>query len=148
MKATFPDGTVFEGTPEEFVTIRAHSTTVRNEYKANLKTSNGNSPVWDETKARTFWDSLDPRRKGGKQRKVLEFLIKHNGRATPEELRDHLGIEGEPGQKLAGVLANITRNARRETKSDEAQVVDWMSDGKGGCYYIPDGVLRLLRNIQ
>jgi hypothetical protein len=148
MKATFPDGTVFEGTPEEFVTIRAHSTTANNGHKSAPKAGNGNPPVWDETKARAFWDSLDPRRKGGKQKKVLEYLIKHNGRATPEALRNHLGIEGEPGQKLAGVLANITRNARRETKSDEAQVVDWMSDGKGGCYYIPDGVLQLLKGLE
>jgi len=148
MKATFPDGTVFEGTPEEFVTVRAHSTTIKNAYRSSAKIGDGNPPLWDETKARRFWDSLDPRRKGGKQRKVLEFLIKHNGRGTPDQLRDHLGIEGEPGQKLAGVLANITRNARRETKSDEALVVDWMADGKGGCYFIPDGVLQLLKKIN
>lgn len=148
MKATFPDGTLFEGTPEEFVTIQAHSIMLKNEYKSAPKTGNGNPPVWDETKARSFWDSLDPRKNGGKQKKVLEFLIKHKGRATPGELMDHLGIKGEPGQALAGVLANITRNARRETKSTEAKAVDWMSDGKGGCYFIPDGVLQLLKNIE
>src|SRR2546425_2924799 len=146
MKATFPDGTVFEGTPEEFNVIRGHSGTAHNGHKPTTKPTNGNPQVWDETNARAFWDSLDPRRKGGKQKKLLQFLIKRGGRATPEEVKKHLEIEN--GQELAGVLANLSRNASRETGNTKALVVDWMSDGKGGCYYIPDGVLQLLKHFE
>jgi len=145
MKATFTDGTIFEGTPEEFNAIRASSGVAQNGHKPPQKPIDGNPLVWDETNARSFWDSLDPRHKGGQQKKLLQFLIKHGGRAAYEEVKKHLEIES--GQELAGVLANLSRNARRETGNRKALVVDWMSDGKGGCYYIPDGVLQLLKRI-
>lgn len=146
MKATFPDGTVFEGTPEEFNVIRGHSGTAQNGHAPTTK-PNGSPQLWNAANAGAFWNSLDARHNGGKQKKVLEFLIKKGGRATEEEVRSHLAVKN--GQQLAGVLANISRNARRETGYKKAFAVDWKSDGKGdGFYCIPDDLLPLLRNCE
>ncbi len=144
MKATFPDGTVFEGTPEEYLAIRNQSATA-NGHKPPLKTTNV-STVWNDKKAREFWGSLDIWHGGGRQRKLLEFLIKKGGRATEEEIWKQLGIK--KGQELAGVLANITRNARREAKNDDVRAVAWMFDDKHLChYYIPDDILQFLKRL-
>jgi hypothetical protein len=144
MRINFPDGMVAECTPEEFKAIRhLLGGTVQSGQEASTKPTNGNPQIWNETSARLFWDSLDPI---GRQKKVLLFIIKRNGRATHDELMNLLGVKS--GQALAGVLANISRNARRETGVKKARVVDWMSDGKGGCYYIPDGVLQLLKHFE
>ena len=144
MKATFLDGTVFEGTPEEYLAIRKESAAT-NGHKAGSKTTNVAS-VWDERKAREFWNSLDVWNAGGRQKKLLEFLIKNGGRATEDEVRKHLGIR--KGQELAGVLANITRNARRETKNGHVRAVGWTFDAKHVChYYIPDEVLQFLKEL-
>src|SRR3989442_13335685 len=110
MKATVPDGTVFEGTPEEFNVIRGHSGTAHNGHKPTTKPTNGNPQVWDETNARAFWDSLDPRRKGGKQKKLLQFLIKRGGRATPRDVIKPPAIE--TGHEGAERLWHINQNGR------------------------------------
>jgi len=146
MKATFPDGTLFEGTPEEYITIHNHSVTAQNGRKAAPKPTNI-SQVWNEKKARAFWDSLDVWNNGGNQKKLLRFLIKNNGRATDEEIWKHLGLDSGP--QLAGILANITRNARREAKDDDVKVVAWMRDAKGvWSHYILDDILQFLKELQ
>src|SRR5579862_1321689 len=130
MHIKFTDGTVAECTPEEFAAIRnLLGGTTQNSHGTAPKPTDGNPQVWNETSARLFWDSLDP---NGRQKKVLQFIMKHNGRARHGDLMNLLGVK--KGQSLAGVLANISRNARRETGNKRALVVDWMSDGKGGCY--------------
>src|SRR5882762_4257948 len=111
MKATFPDGTLFEGTAEEFLTIRIQSD--GNGHKATSKVSDL-AQVWNEKKARKLWDSIDVRHGGGNQKKLLNFLMSNGGHATEDEVRKHLGIK--KGQELAGILANLSRNARREAK--------------------------------
>lgn len=145
MKATFPDGTVFEGTPEEFNVIRNHPGTAQNgDTAAKLS---GNPHFWKAANALAFWNSLDTRHNGGKQKKVLRFLIKKGGRATFEEVKSHLGVDS--GQEVAGVLANISRNARRETEYKKALAVDWKSDSKGdGYYFIPDDLLQFMKDFE
>ena len=140
MYIKFLDGTVAECTVEEFKAIRPLLGAPQNGH--DLKRTDGNPQIWNEASARDFWDSLDS---AGRQKKILVFMIKRGGRATVDEVMSHLGAT--KGQELAGVLANISRNARRETGNKKARVVDWMSDGKGGCYYIPDGILKLLKNL-
>jgi hypothetical protein len=142
MKATFPDGTVFEGTTEEFVSIREHSAAAGNGHKPEVQPTKA-PELWTEKKARAFWDSLDIYNSTGRQQKVIRFLIKNGGRATENEVWKYLGIE--KGQELAGVLANITRNARREAKDDRVRVVRWTHDGKGYHYYIPEDILQFLK---
>ena len=148
MKATFPDGTLFEGTPEEFNAVRGYSGTGPNGFIAATRTSSNGSPqFWNVANAGAFWNSLDTRHNGGKQRKVLQFLIKKGGHATEDEVRSHLGVKN--GQQLAGVLANISRNARRETGYKKALAVDWKPDGKGeGFYCIPDDLLQFLKTFE
>jgi hypothetical protein len=144
MHIKFPDGAVAECTPEEFAAIRhLLGGATQKSGGAAQRLTEGNPQIWDETSARAFWDSLDP---NGRQKKILVFLIRRNGRAGLDELMNLLGVK--KGQALAGVLANISRNARRETGNRKALVVDWMSDGKGGCYYIPDGVLQFLKHFN
>jgi|SRR5579859_1890310 len=146
MKATFPDGTVFDGTPEEFLIIRNQSPMAANGHKAMTKAANGTS-VWTEKRARAFWDSLDPLNGGGKQKKILLFLIENGGRATEKEVWKHLDIE--KGQELAGVLANITRNARREAHDDEIRAVQWAySDKHDAYYFIPNDLLSFLKQFS
>ena len=147
MKATFPDGTLFEGTPEEFNAIRGSLGVTQNGHTTSPKaTSKGDPQFWNAVNAETFWNSLDPRRGGGNQKKALQFLIKNGGRATYKELKTHMGFEG---QRLAGVLANITRNARRETEYAKALAIDWKHDGTGsGFYFIPDDLLTFLKNLK
>jgi hypothetical protein len=145
MKATFPDGTVFEGTPEEFNAVRGHSGAPQSGHGAAKPI--GRPQFWNSANAAAFWNSLDPRRNGGKQKKVLRFLIKKGGRATYEEVKSHLAAKN--GQELAGVLANISRNARRETDYKKALAVDWKPDGKGGgFYFIPDDLLQHLKDVE
>ncbi len=78
---------------------------------------------------------------------MLQFLIRNGGKATEDQVWKLLGIK--KGQQLAGVLANVTRNARRETKDDDARAIAWVFDEKGDChYYIPDDAIKFLRNIE
>jgi hypothetical protein len=142
MKATFPDGTLFEGTTEEYITIRNHSV-VGNGQKPTAKPIN--SSDWNERRARAFWESLDIWHNGGRQKKLLEFLIKNGGRATEGEVWKELSIE--KGQELAGVLANLTRNARRET-NDRVKATHWIRDPKGVFHCcISDDLLQFLKEI-
>ncbi len=143
MKATFPDGTLFEGTTEEYLAIRDHSSVASNGHKPTVKLVN--SSEWTEKKARAFWESLDIYNNGGRQKKLLEFLIKNGGRATENEVWNELNIK--KGQELAGVLANLTRNARRET-NDKVRVVRWARDAKGFYYYIPEDIMQFLKQIM
>src|SRR5580700_9955112 len=99
MKATFADGTLFEGTTDEFLAIRFHSSAAANGHKTIAEQINGSD--WTQKTARAFWDSLDRRHGGGQQKKLLVFLIKKNGSATEDEVWKHLDIE--QGQELAGV---------------------------------------------
>lgn len=145
MKATFPDGTVFEGTTEEYLAIRDHSTHAGNGNKTTPKPTNG-SEGWNEKRARAFWEYLDVWHNGGRQKKLLRFLLDNGGRATEDDVWKHLGVK--KGQELAGVLANITRNARRETKNENAKVVGWMRDARGiSYYYILEDILQFLKQI-
>ena len=147
MKATFPDGTLFEGTPEEFNIIRGHSGAAQTSHTVAKPISSGDPQFWNAANAEAFWNSLDPQHNGGKQKKVLRFLIKKGGRATFQEVQSHLGVES--GQELAGVLANITRNARRETDYKKAIAIDWKHDGEGkGFYCIPDDLLPFLKSLE
>jgi hypothetical protein len=148
MKATFPDGTVFEGTPEEFNAIRGYSGAEKNGLATAAKVSSAGTPqFWNAANAGAFWNSLDTRHNGGKQKRLLQFLLKKGGRATYDEVTNHLGVKN--GQQLAGVLANISRNARRETEYKKALAVDWKSDGKGGgFYYIPHDLLQFLKSFE
>jgi hypothetical protein len=142
MKATFQDGTLFEGTTEEFLAIRNHSTAGGNGQKPTVKLVN--SSDWTERMARAFWESLDVNNNGGRQKQVLEFLIKNGGRATEDAVWKELGIR--KGQELAGVLANLTRNARRETEQ-KIKAVRWGRDAKGGYYYVPEDLLQFLKHL-
>jgi hypothetical protein len=142
MKATFPDGTLFEGTPDEFLVIRNHSSVATNGHKSSADQPDG-SDLTMKT-ARAFWDSLDRRHGGGRQKQVLMFLLKKNGRATEDEVWKHLNVE--KGQELAGVLANLTRNARRETRQ-KVKAIDWRHEPTGACYFIPDDLLQFLKQI-
>jgi hypothetical protein len=147
MKATFPDGTVFEGTPEEFNVIRAHSAVAANGSPDTSKTTlNESTQVWNATNAGAFWHSLDTRHNGGKQRKVLELMIKKGGVATESEVRSHLNLKN--GQQLAGVLANISRNARRETRNEKTRAVIRKHDSSGVSYHIPDELLKFLEDLE
>ncbi len=91
MKATFPDGTLFEGTTDEYIAIRDHSGVARNGHKSTAKLAN--SSDWNERKARAFWESLDIWNNGGRQKKLLEFLIKSGGRATEDQVWEELKIK-------------------------------------------------------
>ena len=140
MKATLHDGTLFEGTTDEFLIIRDHSS--KNGHKIPASTSN---TVWNEKKARKFWDSLDVRHGGGNQKKLLVFLISNGGHATEHEVRKHLGTTG---QKLKGILANLSRNASREAKDDDVRVVVREYDAKyARVYRVPDDVLQFLKGF-
>ncbi len=147
MKATFPDGTLFEGSPEEFNAIRGYSGASQNGHTTPKPNGNSNPQFWNAENAEAFWNSLDPRRNGGKQKKVLRFLIKKGGRATYDDVKNYLGAES--GQELAGVLANITRNARRETEYKKALAIDWKHDGEGkGFYFVPEDLLPFLKALE
>jgi hypothetical protein len=142
MKAILPDGTMFEGTAEEFKII--HDPTIKINGHKPAEASTG-TDVWNEKKARSFWNSLDIRHDGGRQKKLLQFVMSNDGRTNEDDLQKHLGIKG---QKLAGVLANLSRNARREAKDDDVKVVVRIYDGKGGrIYYIPDDILKFLKQF-
>ncbi len=142
MKATFPDGTVFDGTPEEFLVIRQHSGAANGHKNGTKAVSTG---VWTEKRARSFWDNLDPRHGGGDQKKLLQFLMDKGGRANEGDVRRHLGIN--KGQELAGVLANLSRNARREAKDDDIKAVVRTYDKGTRIYHIPDELLQFLRQF-
>jgi hypothetical protein len=144
MKATFPDGTMFDGTPEEFLVIRNQMPGAVNGHKNAAKDVHGTG-VWTEKRARRLWESLDPRHDGGDQKKLLRFLIENGGRAKEGDLRKHLGIK--KGQELAGVLANLSRNARREAKDDDVKAVVRVYEHGIRVYYIPDDLLQFLRQF-
>jgi hypothetical protein len=143
MKATFPDGTIFDGTPEEFLVIRKQ-TTVADAQTETLTALYG-AGIWTEKRARRFWDSLDPRNGGGDQKKLLLFLIESGGRAKEGDVRKHLGIK--KGQELAGVLANLSRNARREAKDDDVKAVVRTYEHGIRVYSVPDELLQFLKKF-
>lgn len=72
-------------------------------------------------------------------------MLKRGGRAMLDELKQHLGKK--TGNAVGGILANISRNARRETGYAKAQVVDWVNDGKGGCYQVVPEAFELLKRL-
>jgi hypothetical protein len=129
---------VLEGTPQEIATYQRITGSVQ-----VAQFAGGESDVWSDETVRAFWNSLDRRHNGGRQQKLLRLMVKQEGKATLNEVTQHLKVEPS---KLRGVLANITRNARRETGFEKALVVDWANE-KGGYYFVPDIVLRLLRDI-
>lgn len=145
MKATLPDGTLFEGTAEEFRIIHPPAGGSLNGHSPVKAEAFGESGVWTEKRARLFWDNLDPRHGGGAQRKLLQFLRDKAGRASEGEVRKHLGIS--KGQELAGVLANLSRNARREAKDDNVKAVVRAYDNGSRIYHIPDDLLKFLRHF-
>ena len=145
MKAILDNGTVLEGTPEEiaeFNAIREHATSNGTARRIGDPSSGGvvRSLVWTEARARAFWNWVD-----GDQKKLLRFMLKRGGRATLDELKHHL--EKKTGSGVAGVLANISRNARRETGYSKALVVDWVNNGKGWSYEIATEVLELFKRL-
>jgi hypothetical protein len=141
MKATLPDGTLFEGTTDEFLIIRDHSVGNGHKPASNLSTA-----VWNEKRARKLWDSIDVRHGGGNQKKLLNFLLSNGGHATEDEVRKHLSIK--KGQQLAGILANLSRNARREAKEDDIKIVVREYNAKHmRVYRIPDDVLQFLKQF-
>jgi len=138
---------LLEGTPQEIAEYQRITGQVPTAQRAVGATtaSGGNLQIWNEATANAFWRSLDPNRNGGMQKKLLRFMIKkEDGRATPDELLKYLKINNKV---LRGPLANITRNARRETGYDKALVVEWATD-RGGYYYIPEPLLALLKQID
>lgn len=145
MKATLPDGTLFEGTAEEFKIIHPPSVGAANGHGAIKADGGGDPGVWTEKRARLFWDNLDPRHGGGDQKKLLQLLIDKGGRASEVEVRKHLAIN--KGQELAGVLANLSRNARREAKDDHVKAVVRTYDRGSRVYHIPNDLLKFLKHI-
>jgi hypothetical protein len=142
VKATFPDGTVFDGSPEEFLIIRNGGGGATNGHKHRPVVGAG---LWTEKKAQAFWNNLDPRNSGGDQKKLLQFLRDKGGRANEAEVRKHLGIT--KGQQLAGVLANLSRNARREAKDDDVKAVIRTYDKGVRIYSIPDELLQFIKQF-
>jgi hypothetical protein len=141
MKATLPDGTQFEGTADEFLIIRGHS--AGNGHKTVPILAD---VVWNEKRARKLWDSIDVRHGGGNQKKLLSFLISNGGHATEDEVRKQLNIK--KGQQLAGILANLSRNARREAKDEDVKVVVREYNAKHmRVYRIPDDVLQFFKQF-
>lgn len=145
MKATLPDGTVFEGTADEFRIIHPPSTGYANGHRGMRAEPSADSGVWTEKRARLFWENLDPRHGGGDQKKLLQFLMDKGGRASEIDVRKHLGIS--KGQELAGVLANLSRNARREAKDDHVKAVRRTYDKGTRVYNIPDDLLKFLKQF-
>jgi hypothetical protein len=143
VKATFPDGTVFDGTPEEFLVIRGHVPGTNGQQNAAKVV--GGAGIWTEKRARLFWDNLDPRHGGGDQKKLLQFLLDKGGRASEGDVRKHLGIN--KGQELAGVLANLSRNARREANDDDVKAVIRTYDKGTRIYHIPDDLFQFLKQF-
>lgn len=140
MKATLTNGAVLEGTAEEFRAVFGQ------DLPAKVSDGDGGVSLWNEAMVRELWESLGSQN----QRKVVKHLLAHDGRGTYEDLKKLLGFAGsEGGIKLAAVLANITRNCRRISGYDKAKIVEWnRSDDQGnGYYYIPEGVLQLLRKV-
>ena len=142
MKATFPDGTLFEGTTDEYLAIRGHVSVGASKNGAKATDVSG---VWTEKKARHFWDSLDPRHNGGDQKKLLRFLMDNGGKAHEDEVRKHLGTK--KGQELAGILANLSRNARREAKDDDVKAVVRTYQNGDRIYSIPQDLLQFLKQF-
>lgn len=143
MKATLPDGTLFEGTPEEFLII--HQPSHGNGHKVVKADLSSGSGIWTEKRARLFWDNLDPRHGGGDQKKLLQFLMDKGGRASEGDVRKHLSIS--KGQELAGVLANLSRNARREAKDDDVKAVIRTYEKGTRVYHIPEDLLQFLKHF-
>lgn len=101
--------------------------------------------LWTRERLAELWSNAS-----GKQKRLLKLIIvSKDGRIPIAEAQKHLGLK--PGPAIAGVLANITRNARRITKYSEARLVDWSKEEKGGVttwwYQIPDPVLTMLRQV-
>ena len=143
MKATLPDGTILDGTPEEILFVSRHGG-VDNGHKNGAKAVDATG-IWTEKRARSFWDTLDPRHGGGNQKKLLQLLIDKGGRANETEVRKHLGIT--KGQELAGVTANLSRNARREAKDEKVKAVKRIYEKGVRIYYIPDDLLQFLKQF-
>ena|SRR5438874_8469026 len=138
---------LLEGTPQEIAEYQRISGQVPTAQRS-VGTANGSgsgSPhIWNEETANAFWNSLDRHNNGGRQKKLLCFMIKHEGRATAGELLKQLKIDTTV---LRGLLANLTRNARRETGYNKALAVEWATD-KGGYYYIPEALFDLLKQLE
>ncbi|HZE73020.1 MAG TPA: hypothetical protein VE135_26210 [Pyrinomonadaceae bacterium] len=118
VKLTVPlgDGRVmtYEGTEQEVMNIgKAYE--------------NGSAPVdtgtkveivvWTKQSARTFVDLLY-----GDQHKLLQFLVQRGGAAPYADVEAYMGYRG---QRLAGVLSSLTRNAKKATAMEQARVLEW-----------------------
>lgn len=160
MKARLVDGTQLEGTPKEisdamrelwslmrlkpssdgrfrFPRLSQEDTNALSDIAVDGEAT----AIWTEDRVRALWNWLY-----GNQKKLVQFLIDHGGRARKEELEKVLGIK--KGNELAGLLSCITRNARRETKYGEAEVVCWERGDDGREYYrIVPQVYEILKGL-
>lgn len=142
MKASLRNGTILEGTPEEIADAmrRLDGHIGRNEASSSASQSQLAGFFWREDQAQALWNCLD-----GDQKKVVRFLLERQ-RASLTQLKSHLGKE--KGYGVAGVLANISRNARRETDYKKAKVV-LKSRGEDGkkYYYIAPEIVGMLKKL-
>jgi hypothetical protein len=141
---------IFDGTPDEIADLLQRipqlnltaTSPVRN---ASISSVDSPFALWSLQKVTELHKHIR-----GDQKKIVEFLMSRGGKATRKDLQDHLGFPRGP--KLAGVLANITRNAQRITKYKDAKFVEKFEEEKNGKlirgYYIPQALFDLLQRID
>lgn len=129
------DGTVIECSTEELPSVLAvlrqpqhaktggngtsdGSSTTPPSTVSPLTTSN-NAVVWTEARARALWNWFY-----GDQKKLIDLLMVQP--LSGKQIQKALNIDGHV---LSGLLSCITRNAKRETKYDDARVIDWKPEG-------------------
>jgi hypothetical protein len=152
MKLTLPDGTVLDGTEEEvtraYRAIKSGPDSLpftsngANGHKGNGSAVDGHGiSVWTMKRARSLWDGLY-----GNQEKLVRYLLENGGTANQTDIMKHLGQK--KGNQLGAVRSCLTRNARRETGYDEADVIKWFQ-GKDGkwCYKLVPEVHELFKQI-
>jgi hypothetical protein len=149
MKATLPNGTVLDGSPEEvrealqFLLGNITTHVSANAGVAGNHVANGSSAtVWTLQRAEALWNCLY-----GDQKKLIQYLLLKGTASVPEIIK-HLGMK--KGAALAGVRSSLTRNARRVTEYKKANVINWTpgaSDHKWYYKIVPE-VEVLLRQIS
>jgi hypothetical protein len=145
MKATLLNGAVLEGTPKEIANamhrLNGHATSQSDaSHPIQAAAQNLGGFFWKEEQVRALWNCLD-----GDQNKLLRFLLDRK-RASIGQLKTHLGKD--KGNGVAGILANISRNARRETDFKKATVIRKVRGEDGKKYYhIAPDVLPMLEQL-
>jgi hypothetical protein len=137
MKATLSNGIVLEGEPFEIA--RALREIGGQSVGSNGRTVASTTPavtgaqiVWSDQAVRKFAQCLF-----GKQKKLIEFLLKKKSSVSINEIMNHLGLK--TGNQLAGILSCITRNARRETGYSEAMAYGYeLKDGVWHYFVRPE----------